>query len=136
MTILELEDIHAYYGDSHVIQGLSLGVEQGEAVSILGKNGVGKTTTLRAIMGLTPVRSGAIRIGGRTTTHWPPHRVVTQGEVAYIPAERHIFPGLTVEENLKLAERTAGGRSAWNLARVYDHFPALSTRKKRSAATR
>ncbi len=135
MKILELEDIHSYYGDSHVIQGLSMYVEKGEAVSILGRNGVGKTTTLRSIMGLTPPRSGCIKIAEKDSTRWPPHKVVTEGGVAYIPAERHIFPGLSVEENLKLAERHTSGKSVWDVGRVYQYFPVLSDRRRQDGAT-
>ena len=81
MKILELQDVHTYYGDSHVIQGLSIYVDKGEAVSILGRNGVGKTTTLRTIMGLTPPRSGSIRIESMESTRWPTNKVVTKGGV-------------------------------------------------------
>ncbi len=90
--VLEVEDLHTYYGESYVIQGLSLFVEAHEAVSILGRNGVGKTTTLRSVMGLTPPRSGKVTIAGEDTTGWPAHRISGLG-VAYVPAERHIFPG-------------------------------------------
>ena len=105
MKILELEDIHTYYGDSHVIQGLSMYVDKGEAVSLLGRNGVGKTTTLRSIMSLTPPRRGTVRIGGADCTRWPTHRIAKEARVAYIPADRQIFPGLSVDENLKLSQR-------------------------------
>jgi len=135
MKILELENIHSYYGESHVIQGLSMYVERGEAVSILGRNGVGKTTTLRSIMGLAPPRSGSIKIAEKESTGWPPHKVVTKGGVAFIPAERLIFPGLSVEENLKLAERQSSGKNVWNLGRVYEYFPILAARKKQDGAT-
>ena len=132
--VLELEDIHTYYGESYVIQGLSLYVEQGETVCILGRNGVGKTTTLRSIMGLTPPRSGHIRIAGEDSTGWPTHKVVRKG-VAYVPAERHIFPGLSVEENLKLAERTFAGGDGWDVARFYKYFPSLAERRKQDGGT-
>jgi len=132
--VLELEDIHTYYGESYVIQGLSLYVEQGETVCILGRNGVGKTTTLRSIMGLTPPRSGLIRIKGEESTGWPPHKVTSRG-VAYVPAERHIFPGLSVEENLKLAERAPTEGDGWDVARVYKYFPALAERRKQDGGT-
>lgn len=129
-----MEEIHTYYGDSHIIQGLSLYVEKGEAVSILGRNGVGKTTTLRSIVGLTPPRSGNIRIEGADVTGWPPHKIVSRG-IAYVPAERHIFPGLSVEENLKLAERPSVTEDSWNFKRVYELFPVLEARKKQDGAT-
>ena len=132
--ILNIEEIHTYYGESHVIQGLSLHVDGGEAVSILGRNGVGKTTTLRSVMGLTPPRSGSISIDGTDTTKLPAHRVSKLG-VAYVPAERHIFPGLNVEENLKLAARPANGDKSWTMEKVYDQFPVLSDRIKQDGAT-
>ena len=134
MKVLELENINTYYGDSHVIQGLSLYVEKGEAVSILGRNGVGKTTALRSIVGLTPPRSGHIKILGKDSTGWPPHKVVAQG-IAYIPAERHIFPGLSVEENLKLAKRASAEEDVWNIPQVYQYFPQLAERRKQDGST-
>lgn len=133
-AVIEVEDIHTYYGESHIIQGLSLFVLRGEAVSILGRNGVGKTTTLRSIMGLTPPRAGHIRIEGEDVTGWPPHRITAKG-IAYVPAERHIFPGLSVEENLRLAKRPAPGREEWDFWKVYDYFPVLKDRRKQDGAT-
>jgi len=132
--ILELEDIHTYYGDSHIIQGLSLYVERGEIVCILGRNGVGKTTTLRSIMGLTPPRLGHIRIEGEDTTGWPAHKVARK-RVAYVFAERHIFPGLSVDENLKIAERASVRENSWTVERVYKYFPELAGRKKQDGNT-
>lgn len=135
--ILEIEDIHTYYGESHAIQGLSLFVNAHEAVSILGRNGVGKTTTLRSIMGLTPPRSGSITIDGQKTIRWPAHRVSRLG-VAYVPAERHIFPGLTVKENLKIAARPGNGESParWSgFTTIFRYWPIAPTRMDlRSAA--
>ena len=132
--IVAVEDVHTYYGESYVIQGLSMYVEEHEPVSILGRNGVGKTTTLRAIMGLTPPRLGSITIDGEDTTGWAPHQISRLG-VAYVPSERHIFPGLSVEENLKLAARPGTGGNPWTLERVYDQFPVLSNRLKQDGAT-
>ncbi len=128
--MLKLEDVNTYYGGSHVIQGLSLEVETGAAVCILGRNGVGKTTTLRTIMGLTPARSGSIRIGDQDTRGWPAHRIACSG-VAYVPAERNIFPGLSVEENLRLGARPPceEGREGWTLEKVYEYFPVLGERR-------
>ncbi len=133
-SILSIEDIHAYYGVSHVIQGLSLYIDKHEVVSILGRNGVGKTTTLRAIMGLTPPRSGRVIINEEETTRWPAHKVAQMG-VAYVPAERHIFPGLTVEENLIMAARDGNGSDSWTFAKIYEHFPILAERTKQDGAT-
>ncbi len=132
--ILEIEDLQTYYGRSHIIQGLTMHINRLEAVSILGRNGVGKTTTLRSIMGLTPARSGTIRIDGQDTTRWPPHRVVRRG-IVYVPAERHIFPGLSVEENLKLAEKPNSINDVWNMEKVYSHFPVLKARGKQDGST-
>ncbi len=132
--ILDIEEIHTYYGESHVIQGLSMHVEERESVSILGRNGVGKTTTLRSIMGLTPSRLGKISIDGEDTTRWPTHKISNMG-VAYVPAERHIFPGLTVAENLKLAAKTGNGHNTWNIDKVYEQFPILADRTKQDGST-
>lgn len=132
--IIELEEIHTYYGDSHIIQGLSLYVEKGEAVSILGRNGVGKTTTLRSIVGLTPPRAGHVRIEGEDVTGWPPHKIINKG-IGYVPAERHIFPGLSIEENLKLAARSSALENSWDIERVYKLFPVLEERRKQDGAT-
>ena len=132
--IIELEEIHTYYGMSHIIQGLSLYVDKGEAVSILGRNGVGKTTTLRSIVGLTPPRSGSVKLEGEEVRGWPPHKVASKG-IAYVPAERNIFPGLTVEENLRLAERTLPEGGGWTFDRVYEYFPILQERKQQDGST-
>ena len=109
--ILDISDLQTYYGRSHIIQGLSMYIREHEAVSILGRNGVGKTTTLRSIMGLTPPKSGKILIDGENTAKWPPHKIFKLG-VSYVPAERHIFPGLSVEENLKLSATPAKEKAA------------------------
>lgn len=133
-TILEVDDIHTYYGRSHILQGVSLYVEAGEPVSILGRNGVGKTTTLRTIIGLSPPQSGSIKFKGQQTSKWPPHKISRLG-VAYVPAERDVFPGLNVEENLSIASRRSDGKESWNLARIYEHFPLLQERRKQEAST-
>ncbi len=133
--ILEIKDLHTYYGRSHVIQGLSLYIEKGEAISILGRNGVGKTTTLRSIMGLTPPTSGEIWIDGEETSKWPPHKIARKG-IAYVPAERHIFPGLTVEENLRLAASPPEeGKKGWTMEEVYKQFPVLYSRRHQDGST-
>lgn len=133
--MIKVENIDSYYGTSHVIQDLSLSVDLGEAVCILGRNGVGKTTTLRSIVGLTPPRTGSVQIDGQEVRGRSPHRISRMG-VAYVPAERHIFPDLSVEENLKVAERPAQEDvEPWTLERVYDYFPVLGDRR-RSGGTR
>jgi len=132
--ILEIEDLHTYYGRSHIIQGLSMHINRLEAVSILGRNGVGKTTTLRSIMGLTPARRGKVKIDGEDTTRWPAHRVVRKG-IGYVPAERHIFPGVSVEENLKLAAKPTGDEDEWTMEKIYHHFPVLKARFRQDGST-
>jgi branched-chain amino acid transport system ATP-binding protein len=132
--ILEIKDLHTYYGRSHIIQGLSMYINRHEAVSILGRNGVGKTTTIRSILGLTPPRYGQIKINGEETSNWPTHKIVRRG-IAYVPSDRHIFPGLSVEENLKLAAKPGKGEKAWSLEKVYGHFPVLQRRKKQEGST-
>jgi branched-chain amino acid transport system ATP-binding protein len=128
--MIKVDNIDSYYGTSHVIQGLTLSVELGEAVCILGRNGVGKTTTLRSIVGLTPPKSGSVQIDGNEVRGFSPHRITRLG-VAYVPAERHIFPDLSVEENLKMAERPAQeGVEPWTLERVYEYFPVLGDRRR------
>jgi len=132
--ILAIENLHTYYGRSHIIQGLSMEVGRLEAVSILGRNGVGKTTTLRSIIGLTPARGGTIRINGEDTTRWPPHKIIRKG-IGYVPAERHIFPGVSVEENLRLAAKPSTEQNAWTKEKVYEHFPVLKARHRQDGST-
>lgn len=132
--IIELKNLNTYYGRSHILQGLSMYVNKHEAVSILGRNGVGKTTTIRSILGLITSRSGEIIIGGEETSSWPPHKIVRKG-IAYIPAERHIFPGLTVEENLRLASKPQKGERSWTIEKVYNRFPVLAQRNKQDGST-
>ena len=102
-TVLELDDVHCYLGESHVLQGVSFEVAEGTVTALLGRNGVGKTTTLRAIMGLVP-RRGKIELGGEDIRKLATHSVVRRG-VGYVPEDRDVFAGLSVDENLRLAER-------------------------------
>jgi branched-chain amino acid transport system ATP-binding protein len=134
--ILEVEDIHTYYGPSYVIQGLSLFLRERESISIIGRNGVGKTTTLRSIIGLTPPKRGSIKVLGHEVRGFPPHKIARMG-VAYVPAERHIFPALTVRENLQMAERTVkeDGGDSWTEERIYEEFPILKERAKQDGST-
>ena len=128
-TLLQVSDLHAHLGESHVLQGVSFGVAEGGVTALLGRNGVGKTTTLRAIMGLAP-RRGRVMLGGTDITALPTHRIVLRG-VGYVPEDRDVFAGLTVEENLRLAERDASPR--YDL--VYDLFPALRPKARQRAGT-
>ncbi len=123
--MLSVEDLHAYYGDSHILQGVSLAVQPGEIVALLGRNGAGKTTTINAIIGFVPPRGGRMRVGGVDVTGWPPHRIARQG-VGLVPQGRGIFPTLTVRENLGLAARPSAG--GWTLERAVATFPPLAAR--------
>jgi branched-chain amino acid transport system ATP-binding protein len=133
---LEVEGLHAYYGLSHVLFGVSLRAEPGEVVALLGRNGAGKSTTLRSIMGLLPPRAGRVRFGGEEITGWPPHRVCRRG-VGFVPEDRRIFPDLTVHENLEVGRRA--GRDArpgeWSHARIYEFFPVLGERRGQKGGT-
>ena len=120
-ALLDVRDLHTAYGLSRVLFGVSLDVAAGECVCLLGRNGVGKSTTMRSIMGLTPPRAGRIRWKGRDITGWAPFRVARAG-IGFVPEDRRIFADLTVWENLDVAARGHGG---WTLERVFDLFPTL-----------
>jgi branched-chain amino acid transport system ATP-binding protein len=126
--LLSLAEVHAHYGDSHALQGVSLEVATGSVTSLLGRNGAGKTTTLKAIMGIVPVRRGAIRFAGGDLVGKSPHRIARAG-IGYVPETRGIFPSLSVLENLTLAQRGNGG-AGWTLDRVFELFPRLEERRK------
>jgi len=130
--LLELREIHTYYGQSHVLQGLSLEVAEREVVSLLGRNGAGKTTTMHSIMGLVPPRRGAIRLDGEELRGRPPHEIFQRG-VRLVPQGRRIIPTLTVEENLRLALIAVPASVREELARVYEHFPILRERRHQHA---
>jgi branched-chain amino acid transport system ATP-binding protein len=121
--MLECQDLATFYGAAQILFDLSLRVEAGRSVCLVGRNGVGKSTCLRTIMGLTPARSGQIRYGGRDMAGLPPFRVAQAG-VGYVPEDRRVFADLTVEDNLLIAQR-AGPGIPWTLARSYALFPAL-----------
>ncbi|MGA9456648.1 MAG: ABC transporter ATP-binding protein [Pseudolabrys sp.] len=123
--MLEVHDIHAAYGSSRVLFGISLTVARGECVCLLGRNGVGKTTTMRAIMGLTPPSSGRIVFDGTDITGLPPHRIARRG-LGFVPENRRIFAELTVWENLDVAARATGRSGHWTVEAVYGLFPKLS----------
>ncbi len=120
---LLVEDVHTYYGDSYVLQGVSLRVAPGQLVAVLGRNGVGKTTLIRSVVGFTPPRRGRIWLRGQEVTHRPSHAIARMG-VGLVPQGRRIFPSLSVEENLVVAARGEG----WTLERVYELFPRLRER--------
>jgi branched-chain amino acid transport system ATP-binding protein len=128
-ALLGVEDLHVYLGESHVLQGVSFAVPEGGVTALLGRNGVGKTTTLRAILGLVPAR-GRVTYDGAEIARVQTHRIVRRG-VGYVPENREVFAGLTVEENLRLAERSAEPR--YEL--VFELFPELQQRSKQAAGT-
>ena len=123
--MLELSDVHTYYGESHVLQGLTLSVRPGEIVTILGRNGMGKTTLMRSIIGCTPPRRGRVCFKGDDVTRWPPFRMVEHG-MALVPQGRRVFASLTVRENLEVARQSRTGQ--WTLPRVLELFPRLGDR--------
>jgi branched-chain amino acid transport system ATP-binding protein len=123
--MLEVDSIHTYYGESHILQGVSLRVDAGELVALLGRNGAGKTTTMNSIIGFNRPRSGKVMLKGRDVTGKPPYAIAGVG-VGLVPQGRRIFAPLTVRENLVFAERRNG---PWTLARVYELFPRLLERQ-------
>jgi len=129
VNVLEVRDLHVHLGESHILQGIEFDVAEGGVTALLGRNGVGKTTTLRALLGLVD-RRGSIRFAGDEVVGAATHRIVQRG-VGYVPEDRDVFAGLTVDENLRLAERDAEPRYAL----VYDLFPELKERGAQLAGT-
>jgi branched-chain amino acid transport system ATP-binding protein len=125
MSLLALHDIHAAYGSSRVLFGISLEVAAGECVCLMGRNGVGKTTTMRAIMGLTPPASGHVVWKGKDIAGAPPFRIARAG-IGFVPEDRRIFAELTVRENLEVAARAAGRPGRWTVDAVFALFPKLA----------
>ena len=126
--MLKVEGINTYYGDSHILFDLSMEVPEGKIVSMLGRNGMGKTTICRSIMGLTPVRSGSIKFRGEEISKMETHKISHKG-IAYVPQGRGIFASLSVKENLTVGARGQDKPNAWTLERVYDFFPILEKRQ-------
>jgi len=127
-ALIEARDVHAHYGESHVLRGVSLAINTGESLGLLGRNGMGKTTLIRTLLGLTPASAGKVLVHGRDCTRDAPHRIARMG-IAYVPEGRGIFPNLSVRENLKLAEQPArDNRAGWDYERVLDAFPRLKER--------
>ena len=129
LSVLDVTGVHTYYGDSHVLHGVSLAVAPGEVVAMLGRNGMGKTTLIRSIVGFTPPRSGRVSLRGTDITDWAPFRRVERG-MALVPQGRRIFPSLSVRENLDVAR---GGQGRWDRERVYELFPRLRERASNRA---
>ena len=134
--LLAVEGLHTHYGKSHILHGVSLAVDAGEIVCLLGRNGVGKSTTLKSIMGLVAPSRGAVSFKGRRITGLPPYRIARLG-VGYVPEERRIFPTITVKENLLMGMKTSAARpnGGWTLERVYEFFPRLRERERQRAGT-
>jgi branched-chain amino acid transport system ATP-binding protein len=124
--MLEVRDLHAYYGKSHILQGVSFDVGEGEIVSLLGRNGVGRSTTIKAIMGDVPPQ-GSVRFRGEELAGLPPHVIARKG-LGYVPENRDIFPGLTVRENLLLGMKSTKHKGRWSYDDVFELFPALGER--------
>jgi branched-chain amino acid transport system ATP-binding protein len=128
MSLLTVEDIHTYYGEAHILQGVSLTVGEGEVVTMIGRNGAGKTTTLLSIMGIARARRGAVRLGGADITRLPTHEIVRRG-IGWVPEERRVLPNLTVLENLRLGMMASDGAgSAQRLDEALEFFPRLRER--------
>jgi branched-chain amino acid transport system ATP-binding protein len=125
MNTLEVRDLQTYYGKSHILHSVGLTVHDGRITALLGRNGAGKSTTMRSVMGLTPARSGSIRIAGQECVDWPPYRIAALG-VGFVPEGRRVFANLTVDENLHVPRQCAG---PWTVKRVYELFPRLAERK-------
>jgi branched-chain amino acid transport system ATP-binding protein len=124
--MLEVEEIHTFYGLSHILFGVSLSIESGKVVCMLGRNGAGKSTTLKSIIGITPPKKGSIRFKGEEITGKQPFMLVRMG-IGYVPDERRIFADLTVADNLAIAERKVEGGEGWDTERVCGLFPTLKT---------
>ena len=131
--MLELVDVHTYYGESYILQGISLEVKEGSVVALMGRNGMGKTTTIRSIIGLTPPRRGVVRFKGKDIAKLPSYQIARMG-IGLVPQGRQIFPSLSVEENLTMAATTRGKTEAWTLDRVYSLFPILKERANLSGS--
>jgi branched-chain amino acid transport system ATP-binding protein len=132
-VLLEIKETHTYYGKSHILHGVSMEVEKGEIVALVGRNGVGKSTTLKSIVGLAPSTKGSIRFKGQEMTGWKPHKICRLG-VGYVPEERRIFPKLTVRQNLMSGMKPRQKVSnPWTIDRVYGFFPSLERRDNQKA---
>ena len=129
--LLEIKDLNTFYGQSHILQGVFLEIDRREIVCLLGRNGVGKTTTLKSIIGLVKPRSGRVLFKGQNISGLPPHRIAKLG-VGYVPEDRRIFPTLTLRENLLMGIKPGqkGNGDGWTIDKVYNYFPALQARDR------
>jgi branched-chain amino acid transport system ATP-binding protein len=133
--LLSLAGVHAHYGKSHILHGVSFEVRAGEVVSLLGRNGSGRSTTMKAIMGLVPPTGGQVTLGGRDITGARPYAICRAG-IAYVPEEREVFANLTVDENLRMGEqRAAPGATRWTLDDMFAWFPRLKERRNTRAGS-
>jgi branched-chain amino acid transport system ATP-binding protein len=129
--ILRVEDIDVFYGASQILFGVSFGVEKGQSLALLGRNGAGKSTTMKAIIGIAPTKRGTVSVRGTAVQKFTPDRIAREG-VGFVPEDRQIFPEHSVEDNLKIAIKPGvGGRVDWTLEKIYDVFPILASMKGR-----
>jgi branched-chain amino acid transport system ATP-binding protein len=133
-SLLQLEDVHSYYGDSHILHGVSLAIAPGRVLTLLGRNGAGKTTVLKSIIGIVRPRAGRIVFAGTEVAGRASYRIARSG-IGYVPETRGIFPSLSVLENLTLAARGSSAAKGWTLERVYALFPRLAERRASGGAT-
>jgi branched-chain amino acid transport system ATP-binding protein len=134
-ALLSLVDVHAHYGKSHILHGVNFHVGAGEVVSLLGRNGSGRSTTMKTIMGLVPASAGQIRLGGQDITGARPHMICRAG-LAYVPEEREVFANLTVDENLRMGEqRGVDGATRWTVEDMFTYFPRLKERRHTQAGS-
>lgn len=133
--LLCVEDLHAHYGKSHVLHGVSLHLQANEVISLIGRNGSGRSTTLKAIMGLLPPSSGSVTLQGKRMSGLRPYEICRAG-IAYVPEEREVFANLTVDENLRMGEQPAAkGPQRWTMAQMFDYFPRLKERRNTLAGS-
>jgi branched-chain amino acid transport system ATP-binding protein len=134
-ALLRVENLHAHYGKSHILRGVSLTLQRGEVISLLGRNGSGRSTTLKAVMGLVPPSAGRVELDGRALAGAQPHAICRAG-LAYVPEEREVFANLTVDENLRMGEQPpVTGAVRWTRAQMFDYFPRLRERRNTKAGS-
>jgi branched-chain amino acid transport system ATP-binding protein len=134
-SLLQVEDLHAHYGKSHILRGVSFTVERGEVVSLLGRNGSGRSTTLKALMGLVSPSGGRVRLAQRQLAGAKPHAICRAG-LAYVPEEREVFANLTVDENLRMGEQPPVAEAQrWTTAQMFEYFPRLRERRNTKAGS-
>src|SRR5262249_24783751 len=133
LPVVQVEDLDVYYGTSQILFGVGLSVRQGETMALLGRNGAGKSTTMKAIMGLAPARRGKVTVNGRAVWGMRPHRIARAG-LGFVPEDRQIFPEHTVQDNLVIGQKKGpNGEDEWSIRRIYDVFPLLEPLRYRIA---